>query len=190
MSVSIRSDFGAQKNKVWHCFPIYFPWSDGTRCHELRFLNVELEANFFTLLFLQEASAYLRLLTYLPAILIPACASSSPAFLMMYSTYKLNNQGDNIQPWRTPFPIWNQSVVLTVSPVLTVASWPEYRFLKRHVIWSGIHICFLYSFQGQGRISQSMQQMPSGLIKTWVVTGCHSTLCKLSLMRYTFSKHS
>ena len=33
------------KNKVWHCFhcfPIYFPWSDGTRCHDLRFLNVEL----------------------------------------------------------------------------------------------------------------------------------------------------
>ena len=37
--------FGAQKNKVWHCFhcfPIYFSWSDGTRCHDLRFLNVEL----------------------------------------------------------------------------------------------------------------------------------------------------
>ena len=33
-----------------------------------------------------------------PAILIPACASSSPAFLMMYSAYKLNKQGDNIQP--------------------------------------------------------------------------------------------
>ena len=31
--------------KVWHCFhclPIYFPWSDGTRCHDLSFLNVEL----------------------------------------------------------------------------------------------------------------------------------------------------
>ena len=30
---------------VWHCFhrfPIYFPWSDGTGCHDLRFLNVEL----------------------------------------------------------------------------------------------------------------------------------------------------
>ena len=33
------------KNRVWHCFhcfPIYFPWSDGTRCHDLTFLNVEL----------------------------------------------------------------------------------------------------------------------------------------------------
>ena len=30
------------------------------------------------------------------AILIPACASSSPLFLMMYSAYKLNKQGDNI----------------------------------------------------------------------------------------------
>ena len=77
------------------------------------------------------SSAYLRLLIFLPAILIPTCASSSPAFLMMYSEYKLNKQGDNIQPWRTPFPIWNQSVV--PCPVLTVASWPAYRFLKRQV---------------------------------------------------------
>ena len=36
-----------------------------------------------------------------------ACASSSPAFLMMYSAYNLNKQDDNIQPWCTPFPIWN-----------------------------------------------------------------------------------
>ena len=36
------------------------------------------------------SSAYLRLLIFLPAILIPACASSSPAFLMIYSAYKLN----------------------------------------------------------------------------------------------------
>ena len=42
--------------------------------------------------------AYLRLLIFLPAILIPACASSSLAFRMMYSAYKLNNQSDNIQP--------------------------------------------------------------------------------------------
>ena len=57
------------------------------------------------------SSAYLRLLIFLPAILIPACSFSSPAFLMMYSAYNLNKHGDNIQPWRTPFPIWNQSVV-------------------------------------------------------------------------------
>ena len=31
-----------QKIKAWHCFPIYFPWSDGTRCHDFSFLNVEL----------------------------------------------------------------------------------------------------------------------------------------------------
>ena len=53
-AVTICSDFGAPKNKVWHCFhclPIYFPWGDGTRCHDLSFLNVELWANFFTFLF-------------------------------------------------------------------------------------------------------------------------------------------
>ena len=54
------------------------------------------------------SSAYLRLMIFLPAILIPASASCSPTFYMMYSAYKLNKQGDNIQSWRTPFPIWNQ----------------------------------------------------------------------------------
>ena len=57
------------------------------------------------------SSAYLRLLVFLLAVLIPACDSSSPAFLMMYSAYKLNKQGDNIQPWHTPFPILNQLIV-------------------------------------------------------------------------------
>ena len=28
--------FGAQKNKVIHCFPIYFPWSDGTRLNIIK----------------------------------------------------------------------------------------------------------------------------------------------------------
>ena len=46
--------------------------------------------------------AYLRLLIFLLAISIPVYASSSPAFLMLYSVYKLNKQGDNIQPWCTP----------------------------------------------------------------------------------------
>ena len=86
------------------------------------------------------SSAYLKLLIFLSAILIPAYVSSSPVFLMMYSEYKLNKKGDNIQPWCAPFPIWKQSVVPW--PVLTVASWPAYRFLKRQVRWSGIPISF------------------------------------------------
>ena len=35
---------------------------------------------------------------FLSAVLIPACASSSLAFRMMYSAYKLNKQGASIQP--------------------------------------------------------------------------------------------
>ena len=42
------------------------------------------------------SSAYQRLLIFLPAILIPVCASSSLAFLMMYSACNLNKLCDNI----------------------------------------------------------------------------------------------
>ena len=37
------------QNKVWHCFhcfPIYFPWSDGTRCHDFSFLNSQHTTHF------------------------------------------------------------------------------------------------------------------------------------------------
>ena len=56
-AVTTCSDFGAQKNKVWHyfhCFPIYFPWSDGTRCQDLRFLNVEPTFSLFSFTFIKR----------------------------------------------------------------------------------------------------------------------------------------
>ena len=82
------------------------------------------------------SSAYLRLLIFLPVILISAWESSRLAFWMMYSAYMLNKQDDNIQPWCTPFPILNQSILSC--PVLTVASWRAYRFLRRQVRWCRI----------------------------------------------------
>ena len=140
--------FGAQENKIclcFHCFPIYLPWSDGTSAMILVFFECWVSDQIFSLssftfikrFFISSSfsairvvsSAYLRLLIFLPAILIPACASSSSlALLMMYSAYKLNKQGDNIQPWHTPLPIWNQSVVSC--PVLTATSWPADRFYR------------------------------------------------------------
>ena len=38
------SAFGVRENKVshcFHCFSIYLPWNNGTRYHDLNFLNVE-----------------------------------------------------------------------------------------------------------------------------------------------------
>ena len=94
-AVIICSDFGAQENKIsqcFHCFPIYFPWSDGTGCHDLVFWMLSFKSTFslssFTFikrLFNSSSlsairvvsSAYLKLLMFLPAILIPACDISN-----------------------------------------------------------------------------------------------------------------
>ena len=81
------------------------------------------------------SSAYLRLLMFLLPILILAYKSSSLAFLMVYSVYRLYKQVDSREPCGIPFSILNQSVV--PYRVLTVASWPTYRFLRREVRWSG-----------------------------------------------------
>ena len=107
-AVTVRSDFEAQENKVchyFHCFPIYLPWSDGTRCHDLFFWMLNFKPAFslcsFTFIkrlfsssslstFRVVSSAYLRLLIFLLAIFIPTCDSSSLALHTIYSAYKVN----------------------------------------------------------------------------------------------------
>ena len=110
-------------------------------CHDFSFFNIDFWASFFTLPSLSSrgllvplhflpfrvvSSAYLRPSMFPPPMLIPAYNSSSLACLMMCSVYKLNKQGDNRQPCCTPLSILNQSVI--PYRVLTVASWPAYRF--------------------------------------------------------------
>ena len=149
-AVTICSDIRAQENKICLFVSIVSP----SICHEVMepdavilvfwMLNFKPIYSVSSFTFIKRLfsssllsavrvvlSEYLMLLIFLPAILIPACALSSPAFLMIYSAYKLNKQDDTIQHWRTPCPIWNQSVV--PCPVLTVASWSAYRFLRRQV---------------------------------------------------------
>ena len=80
----------------FHCFLKYLLWSDGTRCHDIRFLNAEfkpaLSLSYFTfvkMLFSSSSvsairvlsSAWLRLLLFLLAILIPAYVSSARHFI-------------------------------------------------------------------------------------------------------------
>ena len=97
-AVNICSDFGTQENKLchcFHCFPIYLSWSDGTRCHDLHFWTLSFKPSFshssfnfikrlfssFSLSAIRVVSSvYLRLLIFLPAILILAWASPSQHF--------------------------------------------------------------------------------------------------------------
>ena len=125
-----------------------------------------------------------------PAILIPACASSSLTFRMMYSAYKLNKQGNNVQPWCAAFPVWNQSVVQY--PLLTIASWPAYRLLRKQVRWSGIPIswrmyhsqrlwhsqwsrsiiflefsCFFYDLMDVGNLISDFSAFSKSILNIW-----------------------
>ena len=174
-AVTTCSDFEVQENKIYHCFhcfPIYLQCSDAMIfVFWMLSLKPALSLSSFTFikrLFSSSSlsaiwvvsSAYLRLLIFLPAILIPACYSSSPAFLMIYPAYKLNKQGDNIQPWHTPFPSWNQSVV--PCPALTAASSPANGFLRRQVSWFGsliswgiFHSLVIHTVKGFGVVNKA-----------------------------------
>ena len=97
-AVTIFSDFGAQRNKICHCFyffPIYLPWSDGTDAMILVFWMLSFKPafslssfTFITRLFSSSSlsairvvsSAYLRLLIFLLAVLIPAVLPPAQCF--------------------------------------------------------------------------------------------------------------
>ena len=47
--VTVASDFGAQENKICHCFHIpstYLPRNNGTRCHDFSFLMLSFKPIF------------------------------------------------------------------------------------------------------------------------------------------------
>ena len=48
-AVTVCGDFGAQENKICHCFHFFFfylPWNDATRCHDLSFLVLSFKPDF------------------------------------------------------------------------------------------------------------------------------------------------
>ena len=155
-TVTICSDFEAQENEAchcFHCFSIYLPWIDGTRGYDLSFfecwaltqlfhspLSLSSRSSLVPLHFLHKGGVICisEVIDISLGKLDSSLASSTPAFCMMYSAYKLDEQGDSIQPWDTPFPIWSQSVV--PFPVLIITSCPGYRFLRRQVRWAIIPI--------------------------------------------------
>ena len=153
-AVTVSNDFGAKENKI--CFH-FFPFI----CHELIgpngiilvfwMLSFKPAFSLSSFIFIKRLfsssslsaisvvpSAYLKLLIFPQAILISAYDSSSQAFCMIYSTYKLNKQDDNIQPWCIPFLIFKQSFV--PCSIVTVVSWLAYWFLRRQGGWSAIPI--------------------------------------------------
>ena len=156
--ITICSDFGAQENKVWHLFPLFphlfpmkwwdqMPWSSFSECWILSqlFHSPLLLSSRGCLVFLHfrhkgGVICISEVIDISPGNLDSSLCFFQPSISHDVLCIKLNKQGDNIQPWHTPFPIWNQSVV--PCPVLTVASWPAYKFLKRQVRWSGIPISF------------------------------------------------
>ena len=85
------------------------------------------------------SSAYLRLLIFLLAILIPAYSSSSSEFHMMYSEYKLNKQVDNIYPWCTPFPNLETSSCSMPSPICCFLTCIQISPEAGQVVWDSHH---------------------------------------------------
>ena len=149
-AITICSDFGAPQNSL-SLFPLFpnlfamkwwnwMAWSSFFECWILsQFFHSLSPSSRGSLVPLSILSLKWYHLHNWIVDISPGNLDSSLCFIQPgISAYKLNKQGDNIQPSHTPFPIWNQYIV--PCPVLTVASCPAYRFLRRQVSWSGIPI--------------------------------------------------
>ena len=111
------------QNKVsyyFHCFPIYLPWSDGTRCHDLSFLNVEVL--FFPF--------YLFIFLYFFSFIFISWRLIS---LQYYSGF-----------WHT-LP-WISHGFACVPHPDPPSRLPPHRFLPQG--WCHLHICGYWSFPG------------------------------------------
>ena len=115
---------------------------------------------------------------------------------MVYSAYKLNKQGYNIQLWCTPFPIWNQSIVSC--PVLTLVSLSAYHknmfsFLRnQQTVFQSASFCILTSnvrkflllcesvHRYHIRLCNHMDYCSPpgssvhGILQAWYMNGCHA----------------
>ena len=122
------SDFGAQENKLCHSHHF-----SSSMWHEMMgsdamilvswMLSFKPDFSLSSFTFIKRlfslsllsairmvSSAHLRLLLFLPAIFISACDSYNPAFCDVYSVYKLNQEGDNMQPFILLSQFWSSQL--------------------------------------------------------------------------------
>ena len=132
-AVTICSNFGAQENKVSHCFHC-FP----SICHEVMGLDAIILV-FWMLSFMPVFS--FSSFTFIKKLFSSSSLSAiKGCYLRIWGYWYFSKQS-----WfqLVLYPNWhfawcNQSVVSGL--VLTVASWSAYKFLRRQVRWSGIPI--------------------------------------------------
>ena len=111
----VCSDFEAQEMKISHSFhflSICFPWSDGTRCHDLCFFECWISSQLFHSPLSSSSRVSLIPLNFLPLkwyhLHIWGCwyfsqkswfqLVSHPTQHFTWCTVHISKQGDNIQP--------------------------------------------------------------------------------------------
>ena len=169
-TVTICSDSGAQEHKISHCFhffPIYLPWSDRPRYHDLNFSNVEFQGSFCTLLFHphQEALSALRAQEFpsggLESLIIVRSLSTDMAGNAPFLTTNKAQSRSLLVQSHCPslLPTTPSSNTFTLTLFLGVESIHR-RFQER--IWLFILFYFLLFFLGSGSLKPSPTSRQKG----------------------------
>ena len=151
-AVTICRDFGAQENSLslfpllshlfamkwwdWMPWPLFFEyWVLSWLFSLSSFSFIKRLFSFPSLYAIRVmSSAYLKLLIFLLEILIPACASSSQVFHMMYSAYKLSKWGDN--PILLRFFFWEFFILSIFSKLCMVLFLLSFKSFFKSIVYS------------------------------------------------------
>ena len=144
-AITICNDFGAPKNKAWHCFhcfPIYFPWSDGTRC-----------------LFMYAAAAT-KPLQFCPTLCNPIdgspLGSSVPGILQARILEWVAISFSNAWKWKVKVKSLSRVQLFTIPWTAAYQAPPSMGF-SRQEYWSGLPLpspLFMYEFNSVQSLSR------------------------------------
>ena len=155
-AVTIYSDFGAQKNKVshsFHCFPIYFPWSDGTGMPWSSFSECWGLSQLFHSPLSLSSRGFLVPLHFLPSIFPSRVFSNQSALHIRWRNY-----------WRfiftkSPSSEYSELISFRVDPFDLLAVQGTFKSLLQHQnlkasilgaqpsLWSNFHIhTYIWTF--------------------------------------------
>ena len=165
----------------WDRMPwsFFFEWVLSQLFHSPLFTFIKRLFSYSSLSAIRVVSSpYLGLLISLLAFFNPACASSSPAFCVMYSAYKLNKECDSIQPLSTPSPVWKHSCSMSGSNycfLTCIQIFPEAGQVVwySHLLKNFPQLIVIHTVKSFGIVNQAEIDSFSGtLLLFWWSSGC------------------
>ena len=172
---------GPKKVKICYCFhffPFYLPWSDGTRCHDLSFLDIELQASYFTHLFV---AFRIHLISNVVLLMLIASCFHSPVMAQPFLFLPFYTSDVEVYLFLCVFSFVSVSLVSTILFQELLVAFPVRQVL---CVWESLY----FSFIAEGQLCWIKYSWPAIFIFHTLTMSFHFVLaCRISAGKSTDS---